>query len=152
MEVTQNQTYYERNKERIKARMKQYRIDNPDCHKKFLEKHPDYTKQWRKNNPTKVKRYTKQSYLKHHYKITIENKNTMREKQNYCCASCKRSEQEFGYELRIDHDHRCCPGKATCGKCIRGLLCDECNLTIGNAKDNPTLLHQAADYLERWKS
>ena len=27
----------------------------------------------------------------------------------------------------IDHDHVCCPGKKTCGKCIRGLLCVTCN-------------------------
>lgn len=29
--------------------------------------------------------------------------------------------------LCIDHDHDCCPGKYTCGKCVRGVLCGRHN-------------------------
>ena len=32
----------------------------------------------------------------------------------------------------VDHDHACCPeGGRSCGKCIRGLLCMECNKYLG---------------------
>lgn len=34
----------------------------------------------------------------------------------------------------VDHDHRCCPqtgGRQTCGKCIRGGMCRQCNAAIG---------------------
>jgi hypothetical protein len=31
----------------------------------------------------------------------------------------------------IDHDHTCCPGERSCGKCIRGVLCMQCNTNIG---------------------
>ena len=52
--------------------------------------------------------------------------------------------------LDIDHDHRCCGGDKICGKCVRGLLCSACNLSIGKMQDDPNLLRKAADYLESW--
>lgn len=33
--------------------------------------------------------------------------------------------------MHMDHDHNCCPGTRTCGKCIRGVLCHRCNLGLG---------------------
>lgn len=34
----------------------------------------------------------------------------------------------------IDHDHRCCPGDVSCGKCVRGIVCSRCNTGIGHAE------------------
>jgi hypothetical protein len=52
-------------------------------------------------------------------------------------------------DLHIDHDHRCCPGKYSCGKCVRGLLCSGHNNGIGRFGDDAMLLRAAADYLDR---
>jgi hypothetical protein len=27
----------------------------------------------------------------------------------------------------VDHDHGCCPGKRSCGKCVQGIACNGCN-------------------------
>ena len=68
------------------------------------------------------------------------------------CEICgsKTQETESGKVLwRIDHDHSCCPGKRTCGKCVRGVLCHQCNVGIGLLGDSPARLGQAITYLTR---
>lgn len=51
----------------------------------------------------------------------------------------------------VDHDHTCCPGNASCGSCIRGILCGSCNLALGQFKDDAEVARSAATYLETWK-
>lgn len=55
------------------------------------------------------------------------------------CAICRQPRQQ---RLSVDHDHKT-------GLC-RGLLCRRCNnhLLAKGARDNPTILRSAADYLE----
>jgi hypothetical protein len=63
------------------------------------------------------------------------------------CAICRRDNGKR--LLAVDHDHACCPGERTCGKCVRGLLCDGCNHGLGKFRDDPELLRRAAEYAAR---
>ncbi len=75
--------------------------------------------------------------------------------QDGVCALCKQEETKVYHKsgnvvrLTIDHNHACCPSnRKTCGKCIRGLLCYECNLLIGKAEAKSRLVERSADYLD----
>jgi hypothetical protein len=80
------------------------------------------------------------------YNLTPEQFDELLAEQGYCCAICAG---EFVETPNVDHDHSCCPDrKRSCGKCIRGLLCSNCNNGIGRFRDDPEILRKAADYLE----
>ena len=83
------------------------------------------------------------------YHITQEQYDAMLEAQNWGCAICGGVNSN-GKALAVDHDHRCGPGKKSCGKCVRGLLCIPCNLAIGRFKDSPHLLRRAIEYIENF--
>ncbi len=48
------------------------------------------------------------------------------------CDYCDRLLYRKGSGPQIDHDHACCPGQSSCGKCIRGVLCVRCNTFIAH--------------------
>lgn len=50
--------------------------------------------------------------------------------------------------LAVDHDHKCCPGRTSCGKCVRGLICGPHNEMLGRNGDDPSVFRDMADYLE----
>lgn len=52
--------------------------------------------------------------------------------------------------LVVDHDHSCCPGVTSCGLCVRGLLCTQCNSAAGLLGDDAVKALELGRYLERW--
>lgn len=88
------------------------------------------------------------------YHITPAQYDEMAAAQDYACAVCGGISVGPGgawRDLCIDHDHTCCPGSKSCGKCVRGLLCDTCNLLLGQANDDLGILTAAANYLRAWQ-
>lgn len=81
------------------------------------------------------------------YGITIEEFEALLETQGGKCAICPASVREDGYRLSIDHDHRCCPGTVSCGNCIRGILCPNCNRGLGLFDEDVDRVKRAAAYL-----
>ena len=124
-------------------------------YKGYYRKHSDKiskaAKQWQLNNPKKCKKIGRTWRLKHHYGLTLEQYDTIFQKQEGKCLICTRHQSELPTVLVVDHDHNCCAGDKSCGKCIRGLLCDGCNRGIGGFEDNIEALQNATVYLKGTK-
>lgn len=80
---------------------------------------------------------------KHRYGVTPELYQEMHTKQGGRCATCGGTPDKF----YIDHDHACCAGTKSCGGCVRGLLCFNCNTALGQVRDDPRVLLAMVDYL-----
>jgi hypothetical protein len=53
--------------------------------------------------------------------------------------------------LVIDHDHACCAGSRSCGKCIRGVLCGNCNTAEGLLNSDIERAEKLIAYMKRHK-
>jgi hypothetical protein len=81
------------------------------------------------------------------YGLTRDDYVNMEKSQNGICKICGESEK-YNKRLSVDHDHSCCSGITSCGKCIRGLLCSNCNRVLGQVNDNKILLQKMIKYLK----
>ena len=90
----------------------------------------------------------RQKMKAHRYGITFEELTTLIEKQNNSCAACFTSFEDIpDRNIHIDHDHECCPSNKGCRKCIRGILCWNCNAALGMLKDDIVRVHAIGKYL-----
>jgi hypothetical protein len=76
--------------------------------------------------------------VRQRYGLSLDDLAAMKAAQGGVCAICGGPGR-----LYVDHDH-------DSGR-IRGLLCNRCNLAIGQFGDEPELLRQAARYVEERK-
>lgn len=123
--------------------------------KSLLEFHKDSTKGQGRCNECKMCRSKRSKtwhsktknkcwWLKRKFGITLEQYDRMFEEQGGVCVICGKEEtstfQGIIRRLAVDHDHK--TGK------IRGLLCANCNLTLGYAKDDIIILSRMIAYLK----
>ena len=104
--------------------------------------------EWQSNNKRKYLDAQNEARKIKLFGVNREKYEEMFFNQNLGCAICGKLNSS-GRMLAIDHDHNCCPGEKTCGKCIRGLLCDNCNHGLGKFKDDIELLIKAVKYLKK---
>ena len=84
--------------------------------------------------------------------------------QSGICALCKHLSHHHGtiQRLQVDHNHDCCDlHTKSCGKCLRGLLCADCNIRLAPVEDvlkqgtivplAGTWLSKALAYLDSYK-
>lgn len=76
------------------------------------------------------------------HNLSVEQYEALARAQGFACAVCRRVTT-----LHVDHDHACCPGDRSCGRCVRGLLSGKCNRGIGMFQNDYELLQEAAAYV-----
>lgn len=125
-------------REHVKQKARQYRKS---------QKWKEYYSSWQKSEHRKEyqKKYKQKNgfkyYLKGRYNITIEQYTEMFLSQNGKCAICH--EPIVTRECSVDHNHE--TGQ------VRGLLCNNCNFSIGLLKDNFIFAYNTAKYLAKWQ-
>ena len=77
--------------------------------------------------------------LRRKYGWTVDDFQTQLEAQGGACAICRDTVPGGHNYWHVDHDH-------STGK-VRGILCHNCNLGVGNAADDPKRLRAMARYL-----
>lgn len=102
------------------------------------------------------KRAQKDGWLRATYNKSIGWYEAQFAKQGGVCGICGKPEHRKGRggevkALAVDHNHRCCAGQVSCGKCVRGLVCEGCNHTLGFAQDSTEILESAILYLKQFK-
>lgn len=96
-------------------------------------------------SPEEKARRNRRKNLLTQFRLTPDQYDAILEAQGGVCAVCSTPKSGGrGKAFAVDHDHACCTGRRSCGKCIRGLLCANCNCGIGHFKDSPELLGLAA--------
>lgn len=116
-----------------------------DCHREYRKKHYqenrkkyiEKAKRWKTANDPAFKRHN----------LKEEEFGKMLSKFDGMCWCCKTVPATV-----IDHDHGCCSSSTSCGKCVRGLLCRGCNLSIGRLGDSLDGVRRAVVYLETYES
>ena len=84
------------------------------------------------------KAYKRNNALKSNFGIDADDWKMMFSLQGNACAICKRPGGGKAY-MAVDHDHQT--------NRIRGILCRDCNMGLGNFKDSQEFLEIAARYL-----
>jgi hypothetical protein len=126
----------ERNREKVRAYNRIYgpawRARNPD----FKEKARASRRVWQKKNRDKNSMYARANK----YGMSIAEVDRMLISQSGRCAACLEPLEATGRRgPHVDHDH------AT--DVVRGILCGDCNLTLGNARESKVRLLRLVDYL-----
>lgn len=101
-----------------------------------------------RQNAEKRKQQSTEAIRKRLYNITPEQYSEMLIKQNNLCAICGKVDfstiKNRTLSLSVDHCHK--TGK------IRELLCNNCNLAMGNVKEDPEVVIKLLAYINKHKS
>lgn len=124
-------------RERAREWNRQYSRRRREADRSYL----DRARETRQQDPDRHRSH----YLKSKFGMTVEQWRAMRVEQGDACYLC--GDALDSAHIHVDHSHACCPGKKSCGKCVRGLACRWCNQGIGQFRDDPARMIRAANAL-----
>lgn len=99
-------------------------------------------------NQDKLRENNRVFKLKKNFNLTLDQYAWLLSEQNGVCALCELPEVRVDsrtasiMNLSVDHDRRCCPSNTSCGSCVRGLLCNDCNTSLGKLECKPKLVEK----------
>lgn len=138
--------YYKKNREKILKRNKDYynsphgKVKKIESVKKYKAKHVGKFKKYAEEYRSKPENKDRLKHLNliRRYRISLDEYQSMYDKQNGLCEVCCTSSERL---LAVDHNHK--TGR------IRGLLCSQCNLAIGNSKEDVKILKNMIKYINK---
>lgn len=154
-----SKAYYDKNTDKRRA-------DAKIRSAKFRKENPEEAKQrahysWHSKTKEERSAISTERRLKGRFKRSTEWYAETLAIQGVHCALC--SAVPSTRRFHVDHDHACCPcvgTRYTCGKCVRGILCDGCNTRLGYLENvlkegtivpNPnTWTEKALQYLDQY--
>lgn len=123
-----------------------------DCHKA-------YNRDWEPSAASRARRrqrkrenepYDRGTRVQYLYGISPEKYAGLLAAQDGRCAICRDADPGGRWNTwHVDHDHGHCSGKRACETCVRGILCNRCNLALGYLRDDPVLIAAALRYVTR---
>lgn len=147
-------------KERTRERNRRYRAANPERRRELDRLR---SQRWRAANPEKAREKarregerrrgqrrgtTSTQTLKRKYGLSPEQWAQLLIGQGGLCYLCDEPvDLENKRNIHVDHDHSCCRGDISCGRCIRGLACACCNPGIAMFGDDPDRMEFVAQRL-----
>lgn len=121
----------------VVAKVRQWRIENPDKLMELRKTECAHEKLRRKENPDRYKLRDQKTDLKRKYGLTVEQYDDMVKSQNGVCAICKQPPGKK--RLAVDHCHK--TGKN------RELLCSPCNTALHKMEQEIEWADAARNYL-----
>ena len=157
--ISRHDPWYEAHAEEQREYARQYRADHPE----YLKRNADKAKAARLADPLYFKAREFAREMKK-YGTTVEWYRDKLIEQSGICALCKHLSHHHGtiQRLQVDHNHDCCDlHTKSCGECLRGLLCADCNIRLAPVEDllkqgtivplAGTWLSKALAYLDSYK-
>jgi hypothetical protein len=123
-----------------------------------LVRRKDTIRRYVEANKDKLRANNRIAKLRANFGISLDQFTWLLEQQAGLCYICEQPETRIDsrtgllMNLSVDHDHNCCPGNKCCGECIRGLLCSDCNTSLGKLECRPKAMDKLpwlAEYCKR---
>lgn len=119
----------------VKARARVWAKQNPD---KRAAQARAMRARWKSERPESIALLRRNWEIRKKYGLTPDDYDALLASQGGVCAICRGAPAKRPFA--VDHCHR--TGR------VRGLLCNRCNVAIGNFRDDAEIIQRALDYLQ----